>query len=91
VIGISGDASSNLGRNLREMGYFYEITTDKDTVNLYIDREVEGVELEAAIRGCPGPLLADSRWPAPFRAALAVTGDIDCLTLGDFLRRFKEG
>jgi peptidoglycan/xylan/chitin deacetylase (PgdA/CDA1 family) len=32
-----------------------------------------------------------STWPEPYRAALAVTGDIDCLTLGDFVRRFREG
>jgi peptidoglycan/xylan/chitin deacetylase (PgdA/CDA1 family) len=29
-------------------------------------------------------------WPEPYKAALAVTGDIDCLTLGDFIRRFRE-
>jgi hypothetical protein len=47
--------------------------------------------LMAIIARCPNPLLVDSRWPQPFEAAAAVTGDIDCLTLGDFLRRFKEG
>ena len=37
------------------------------------------------------PLVVQKTWPYPFRAAMAVTGDIDCLTLGDFLRRFREG
>ena len=62
-----------------------------DSANIYEDREVGVDEQEAGIARCPNPLLADTRWPRPFTAALAVTGDIDCLTLGDFLRRFKEG
>ena len=91
LVGISKKISSTLRRTIREMGYFYDITADRDSVNLYVDREIEVAELEASISRCPNPLLADTRWPAPFTAALAVTGDIDCLTLGDFLRRFKEG
>lgn len=91
VIGIDGNTSSNFRRNIRELGYFYDITTDKDSVSLFIDREADVGELETIIGRCPNPLLADTRWPAPYKAAMAVTGDIDCLTLGDFLRRFKEG
>ncbi len=91
LIGISAGFPPALRRRIRELGYFYEVTTDRDGVNLYIDRESAAADLEANIARCPRSLLADARWPEPFRAALAVTGDIDCLTLGDFLRRFKEG
>ncbi len=91
LVGISRKVSSALRRTIREMGYFYDITADRDSVSLYVDRDIEVAELEASIGRCPNPLLADTRWPGPFTAALAVTGDIDCLTLGDFLRRFKEG
>jgi peptidoglycan/xylan/chitin deacetylase (PgdA/CDA1 family) len=91
LVGLSDRASSALRRRVREIGYFYEITADRDSVNLYFDGDAEVAEVEAGIARCPDPLLADMRWPKPFTAALAVTGDIDCLTLGDFLRRFKEG
>jgi peptidoglycan/xylan/chitin deacetylase (PgdA/CDA1 family) len=91
VIGIGEKASVVLRRNIRELGYFYDITTDRESVNLYVDQELDMDALRAMIGRCSNPLLADSRWPEPFEAAMAVTGDIDCLTLGDFLRRFKEG
>jgi hypothetical protein len=90
VIGLGEKASSRLRNDIRQLGYFYEITSDSNAVNLYIDREIQGPDLEAVIARCPSPLVVDTFWPAPFSAALAVTGDIDCLTLGDFLRRFWE-
>jgi peptidoglycan/xylan/chitin deacetylase (PgdA/CDA1 family) len=91
LIGVPEDASRDLRRFIRQLGYFYEITADRGIVNLYIDRDTEGSEVERVIEACPEPLLADTRWPGSHKAALTVTGDIDCLTLGDFLRRFREG
>jgi peptidoglycan/xylan/chitin deacetylase (PgdA/CDA1 family) len=91
LIGLSEKASPNLRRQIREMGYFYDITADRESMGLYLDSDPEPADLAASISGCPYPLLVDTRWPEPFTAALAVTGDIDCLTLGDFVRRFKEG
>ena len=32
----------------------------------------------------------DERWPAPYRAAFCVTGDIDCLAAVDFIDRLKQ-
>ena len=37
----------------------------------------------------PGPLLHFGTWPHGNRSALAVTGDIDAMTLWDFLHRFR--
>jgi hypothetical protein len=91
IVGVPEAAPATLINNLRQLGYFYEITSDKDSVGLYLERDVEVNDLEDHIAKCRHPLLADTRWPAPFSAAIAVTGDIDCLTLGDFLRRFWEG
>jgi len=91
LIGISQSASRNFRRNIRELGYFYDITTDRDAYSLYLEGEISMDELQPSITRCPNPLLVDSRWPEPFEAAIAVTGDIDCLTLGDFIRRFREG
>jgi hypothetical protein len=35
------------------------------------------------------PLLRFGRWPRACRSALAVTGDIDALTIWDFVQRFR--
>lgn len=91
VIGVAETAPQSLRHNIRQLGYFYEITADSTAANLYIDGEVDAAELGNRVGKCPGPLLADTRWPAPYKAAITVTGDIDCLTLGDFVRRFREG
>lgn len=91
IIGVPDGTPEALRTDLRQLGYFSEITDDKDAVGLYIDREIDMEGIEDLIARCAHPLLVDSRWPAPHEAALSVTGDIDCLTLGDFVRRFREG
>jgi peptidoglycan/xylan/chitin deacetylase (PgdA/CDA1 family) len=91
LIGIAETTTEILRNKIRQLGYFYEITADRTATNLYIEEGMDLAELEKRVAGCPGPLLADMRWPAPYTAAIAVTGDIDCLTLGDFVRRFREG
>jgi peptidoglycan/xylan/chitin deacetylase (PgdA/CDA1 family) len=91
LLGVGDGVSPGFRRIIREMGYFYDTTADTESVGLHVDRDIDIAELEAGIARCSNPLLIDTRWPEPFTAALAVTGDIDCLTLGDFLRRFKEG
>jgi hypothetical protein len=73
------------------MGYFDDITTDRSSCAIYIGRETETDHLQKSLGACGHPLLREGMWPAPFSAALAVTGDIDCLTLGDFARRFRGG
>ena len=37
------------------------------------------------------PLLRFSRWPAAARSVLVISGDIDSLTLWDYLWRLSEG
>jgi hypothetical protein len=41
------------------------------------------------LRACPGPLIRLGAWPYGNRSALAVTGDIDALTIWDFAHRFR--
>jgi hypothetical protein len=53
------------------------------------DVTTEQALLAHVLRG-PGPLVRTARWPDARRAALAVTGDIDSLTLGDFALRQIE-
>ena len=66
VVGLDEGASADLRNAVRQLGYFYEITSDRDRCNMYVGREVPATGVEDVIARCPGPLLADSRWPTPF-------------------------
>jgi peptidoglycan/xylan/chitin deacetylase (PgdA/CDA1 family) len=90
LIGVHPDTGSDLRRRIRELGYFIDISVDSAGYAVYVSPGVDMDELQRRMAGLNHPILMDSTWPSPFKAALAVTGDIDCLTFGDFLRRFKE-
>ena len=90
VIGVGPGTSHDFRQYLRNEGYLFEITEDKQDYAAFISHDIEVQTLERTLAGAGGPLIRLERWPRPFRAAMAITGDIDCLTLGDFLRRFRE-
>jgi peptidoglycan/xylan/chitin deacetylase (PgdA/CDA1 family) len=90
LIGLHPQVSVDLRLKLKELGYFLEETIDSELCPIYVSPEMGLFEVEMAIAGSRGPLLVQSTWPSPFKSAMAATGDIDCLTLGDFARRFRE-
>jgi len=90
VIGFHPDSPLDLRVKIKERGYIIELTADSKSYPIYAKPGCSLHDLAKAIGELDHALLVQSTWPAPFEAALAVTGDIDCLTLGDFLRRFKE-
>ena len=90
VIGVSPKVPESLKLSIRDQGYFFEISEDRAAFPVYVDAPTHRTTVLDSIRNCNHPLICDSLWPSPYRAAMAVTGDIDCLTLGDFLRRFLE-
>jgi hypothetical protein len=90
VIGLGPGTSEHFRRYLREEGYLFEITENRDEYPVFIEHDLEGITLGKIVAGAGKALIRLDRWPRPFWAAMAVTGDIDCLTLGDFLRRFRE-
>ena len=73
------------------MGYCTAISRDSALFATYVGSGCNLAGFESLLRGLDHPLLMSRTWPRPYDAAMAVTGDIDCLTLGDFLRRFREG
>ena len=91
LIGIHPAADPDLIPRVRDMGYLIEKSEDADAYPLYFDGRSTENHIERAVAEVDHPLITDRLWPSPFKAALAVTGDIDCLTLGDFIRRFREG
>jgi len=95
VIGASPEASEKLLDFLREQGYIVEQSQDRDAYGMYIDgtvrcEEAEEKRLIERIENAEIPLIKFGRWPDGAKSALAVTGDMDCITLMDFLMRIVE-
>jgi peptidoglycan/xylan/chitin deacetylase (PgdA/CDA1 family) len=89
VIGVLPETDEHLINEFRESGYVIEVTQDVRSNALCLDGDHPTMPRER-IDAARGSLLRIAAWPRPFKAACAVTGDIDCLTLGDFIRRFGE-
>jgi peptidoglycan/xylan/chitin deacetylase (PgdA/CDA1 family) len=91
-IGVHPSSPSSLAVFLREQGYVVEISESQHTYTCYLRREQFGREdqraLLADIEGTAFPLLRFGRWPDGARSALAVTGDVDALTIADYALRF---
>jgi hypothetical protein len=93
VVGVSERTPGEVLRFIGEGGWPFEVSARRDAFGAYVDvtGEVwsEAEVLDALERG-PGPLVRVGRWPKGARSALAITGDIDALTLFDFAVRSWE-
>ncbi len=89
IIGLE-EANEYLIHYLRQIGYFFETKRVTSHYSAYIGSCFDPQAIEGSIEKAQGGLLRAGLWPRNYKAALAVTGDIDCLTLGDFVRRFWE-
>lgn len=94
VIGVS-HASAALQDFLREEGYPVVDDSAPNDCALFFDRpgalsSADQVSVLRRIEHARVPLVRFSRWPDGARSAVAVTGDIDAMTLGDFVRRTWE-
>jgi hypothetical protein len=93
LVGVSRRSPSAVRRFLGEEGFPVEISDDPSAYGGYIDADPAGwteTEILARLDAAPGPLVRTWRWPNAARSALAVTGDIDALTLFDFAVRSWE-
>ncbi len=99
-VGVSPAASLELVQFLTDQGYLLEVSDRTDGYTVYIDRggdrggslaRSEKLPLLAEIEAAPGPLVRWARWPEGAGSALAVTGDVDALTVWDYLSRPFEG
>ena len=93
MVGVSRNSPPDVARFLAEEGFPTQISAERGRFGAYIDvadqRWSEAYVLDA-IESAPGPLVRVWRWPDGARSALAVTGDIDALTLRDFVARSWE-
>ena len=92
-IGLSPVTSPKLADFLRQQGYIVEIGHESHRYSCYFDQMEFFAEQErpllGQIEGTDRPLVRLGRWPSGARSALAITGDIDALTLWDYgLRLF---
>lgn len=90
-IGVSLDSDPTLSEFLRQQGFIIETAQISHTHSVYLDypefsREDEKSLLNK-IENHSGPLLRFGRWPNESKSALCVTGDIDALTIWDYLLR----
>jgi peptidoglycan/xylan/chitin deacetylase (PgdA/CDA1 family) len=92
--GLLPGSDRKLIQRLTEMGYVVEVGDENEGYAVHLGRR-EDDDLEtvldcvAQLRACPGPLLRFGAWPHGNRSALAVTGDIDALTIWDFVHRLR--
>jgi peptidoglycan/xylan/chitin deacetylase (PgdA/CDA1 family) len=91
-LGVSPEASRLLPTFLREQGYAFEISAEDRGYACYLNRTEfavsEGRSIIAEIERVNRPLVRLGRWPNGARSALAITGDIDALTLWDYGWRY---
>lgn len=87
-IGVSFASPPYLASFLRQQGYIVERTDKHDAHSLYLDFATFSYEDERGlltrIEAGSFPLIRLGRWPGGARSALAVTGDIDALTIWDY-------
>jgi hypothetical protein len=93
-IGVSRSTSLELSDWLRQQGYIVEISEERQRYSCYLDHAEFTASQERAlldkIENGNFPLVRLGRWPHGARSALAVTGDIDALTLWDYGLRLWE-
>lgn len=93
-LGISPTSSTNLKQFLQEQGYLFEESTTPENFTFYLNRPYfeyrDERPLLTQIEHSDFPLIKASRWPDGAQSALCITGDIDAITLWDYLLRFIE-
>jgi peptidoglycan/xylan/chitin deacetylase (PgdA/CDA1 family) len=92
VVGVSRRSPPAVRDFLAEEGFAVAASDDPRSYGAHVDVAGEWSESEVldAIEAAPGPLVRIWRWPNAARSALAATGDIDALTLRDFVVRSWE-
>lgn len=95
AIGVSKKASPNLIPFLKNEGFFFEVSDNREEYGIYLDGDKhtpeDEVRLLNLIEGSQAPIMRFWRWPDGARSALAATGDVCALTSFDFLLRLFGG
>ena len=95
AIGVGQDSSPAAINFLSDQGFIVERSNEPQEYGLYLNNlakfdEADEKPLYREIEQSNAPLLRYWRWPDQARSALAITGDIDSMTLIDFVLRIIE-
>lgn len=95
VIGVGRDSSTAAIKFLQGEGYVVELNSKPDNCGIFLNNlerfdEADEKTLSREIEQSDAPILRYGRWPDQARSALSVTGDIDSMTLIDFVLRIFE-
>jgi peptidoglycan/xylan/chitin deacetylase (PgdA/CDA1 family) len=95
VIGVARDSSPNATDFLRSEGFVVERSDQRENYGIYLNdlqhfQVTDEKALSEKIERSKAPLLRYWRWPYQTKSALAITGDIDSMTLSDFALRIFE-
>jgi len=93
AVGVSPGAPRSLRRLLQAEGYLVVETPHPDECAVFLDANTDPTDevgLRARISATGEPVVALNAWPDGRQSALAVTGDIDALTIQDFFHRMWE-
>lgn len=87
-IGLSPSTTPKFAEWLRQQGYIFEFSTEVNQYKCYFDRPDFSLDQERStlvfIEKFDLPMVRIGQWPNGSRSALAITGDIDALTLWDY-------
>lgn len=94
VIGVSPDCAPALVDLLRQQGYIVESGRDAAEYAYYFAasdfKVTQARPLLESLETTTRPLVRLGRWPAGAQSALCISGDIDALSVLDYIRRFFE-
>lgn len=95
TIGVGRDSSQEAITFLKSEGFVVERSDQPDNYGIYLDdladfQVTDEKPLSEKIERSGAPLLRYWRWPYLTRSALAISGDIDAMTLIDFVLRVFE-
>jgi len=94
-VGVAPDSSPDAIEFLRREGFVVEESDQPANYGIYLAdltdfQEADEKPLAEALEDSNAPLIRYWRWPNKARSALAITGDIDSMTLFDFFMRIFE-
>ena len=95
VIGVGADSCTAVIKFLQSEGYIIDSNSKGEDCGLFLENlqqfgEADKKALLGQIEKSNAPMLRYWRWPNQARSALSVTGDIDSMTLSDFVLRILE-
>lgn len=93
-VGVSPGSNRDAMQQLRDRGYLLEAGGTVEDFAIHLG-ELTSASYDATwkrlqrLEAFPGPLVRFGTWPHANSSALAITGDIDALTLWDFVQRMR--